>query len=173
MSMISKLGTLSSTHECVTCHMWRKTVPKAFLSARNLLFFCGSISVLVHILVKCQRNHKKLLARCAWFARDLLKSTTGDTCAINTNECSSNPCQNQGICTDEVNSFKCTCSAGYTGKTCETRLCDVSTSVVRSQFNECPNNMPSIPLTYFRKEFGVPLFCDRDSMFTSGFPFLL
>jgi len=35
-------------------------------------------------------------------------------------ECSSNPCENGGTCTDGVNGFTCSCLAGYTGTTCET-----------------------------------------------------
>ena len=34
-------------------------------------------------------------------------------------ECSSNPCQNGGLCTDEINRFTCQCTAGYTGDFCE------------------------------------------------------
>ena len=35
------------------------------------------------------------------------------------NECQSQPCHH-GNCTDGVNSYKCACSAGYTGVNCET-----------------------------------------------------
>ena len=35
------------------------------------------------------------------------------------NECSSNPCQNSGICVDEIGDYQCTCSTGFTGKSCE------------------------------------------------------
>jgi hypothetical protein len=35
-------------------------------------------------------------------------------------ECVSTPCQNSGTCTDAVNSYTCTCAAGYTGTNCET-----------------------------------------------------
>ena len=33
-------------------------------------------------------------------------------------DCSGQPCQNGGNCTDEVNDFQCDCVAGYTGKNC-------------------------------------------------------
>ena len=36
------------------------------------------------------------------------------------NECSSNPCQNNGSCNEKVNSFSCGCVQGYTGSRCET-----------------------------------------------------
>ena len=35
-------------------------------------------------------------------------------------ECGSSPCQNGGTCTDLVDGYTCTCSAGYTGSDCET-----------------------------------------------------
>lgn len=35
-------------------------------------------------------------------------------------ECSSSPCQNQGTCSDELNSYSCTCAQGWTGVHCET-----------------------------------------------------
>ena len=35
-------------------------------------------------------------------------------------ECASSPCQNGGTCTDGVNSYTCTCVAGYEGDNCET-----------------------------------------------------
>ena len=35
-------------------------------------------------------------------------------------ECSPNPCQNDGTCTDGVDSFTCDCVAGYTGTNCMT-----------------------------------------------------
>ena len=36
------------------------------------------------------------------------------------NECSSNPCENGGNCTDNVNHYTCSCADGYTGIHCET-----------------------------------------------------
>ena len=35
------------------------------------------------------------------------------------NECASSPCQNGGICSDEIGKFTCTCAGGYTGTTCQ------------------------------------------------------
>ena len=35
-------------------------------------------------------------------------------------ECAPNSCQNGGTCADAVNSYTCTCVAGYTGYDCET-----------------------------------------------------
>ena len=37
---------------------------------------------------------------------------------LDENECTSNPCKNDGTCNDEVNGYSCECKAGYTGKTC-------------------------------------------------------
>ena len=35
-------------------------------------------------------------------------------------DCKSQPCQNNGTCKDQVNSFNCDCVEGYTGLQCET-----------------------------------------------------
>ena len=35
-------------------------------------------------------------------------------------ECEASPCQNSATCEDEVNSFRCSCSPGYSGERCET-----------------------------------------------------
>ena len=35
-------------------------------------------------------------------------------------DCHPNPCQNGGHCTDGVNSYTCTCAAGFDGTNCET-----------------------------------------------------
>ena len=34
-------------------------------------------------------------------------------------ECELNPCQNNGSCTDGINSFTCNCTAGWGGDTCQ------------------------------------------------------
>ncbi|KAM4718445.1 cubilin [Anableps anableps] len=41
-------------------------------------------------------------------------------CDQNINECSSNPCQNGGTCTDGINGFTCTCTVQWTGPFCQT-----------------------------------------------------
>lgn len=33
-------------------------------------------------------------------------------------ECENNPCENGGECSDLINGFTCSCSAGWTGPTC-------------------------------------------------------
>ena len=35
-------------------------------------------------------------------------------------ECPSDPCQNGGTCTDQVNAYTCNCVTGYVGTDCET-----------------------------------------------------
>ncbi|XP_042289870.1 protein eyes shut homolog isoform X1 [Thunnus maccoyii] len=52
----------------------------------------------------------------------------GSWCEIDTNECSSNPCQNQGDCVDGVNSYSCDCKMGFSGLRCE------------EDINECASN---------------------------------
>ncbi|XP_063402647.1 uncharacterized protein LOC134686779 [Mytilus trossulus] len=38
------------------------------------------------------------------------------------NDCSSNPCENGATCNDEINGYKCTCTAGFTSTRCETDI---------------------------------------------------
>ncbi|XP_041670250.1 cubilin [Cheilinus undulatus] len=44
----------------------------------------------------------------------------GVNCDQNINECSSNPCQNGGTCTDSINGFTCACTPQWTGPLCQT-----------------------------------------------------
>jgi hypothetical protein len=43
----------------------------------------------------------------------------GDRCEININECQSDPCRNNAVCVDGINSFQCRCLPGTKGKYCE------------------------------------------------------
>ena len=44
---------------------------------------------------------------------------TGVHCETNIDECQSNPCQNNAICTDLINGYRCLCMVGYEGTNCE------------------------------------------------------
>ena len=35
-------------------------------------------------------------------------------------ECKSSPCKNNGTCNDDINSYTCTCLAGFAGQDCGT-----------------------------------------------------
>ena len=39
---------------------------------------------------------------------------------LDVDDCMSNPCENDGNCTDGVNEYLCACVPGYTGADCET-----------------------------------------------------
>ncbi len=40
------------------------------------------------------------------------------------NDCANNPCLNNGLCVDGINTFTCTCATGFTGTICQTsKLC--------------------------------------------------
>jgi hypothetical protein len=45
---------------------------------------------------------------------------TGRTCDTQINQCNPNPCVN-GRCAVSLNTYVCTCNAGFTGKNCDTR----------------------------------------------------
>ena len=44
---------------------------------------------------------------------------TGDDCSQNIDDCSPDPCGNGGSCTDGDNTFTCSCTAPWTGATCQ------------------------------------------------------
>ena len=43
-------------------------------------------------------------------------------------ECNSNPCQNYGVCKDDVNHYTCSCLDGFAGLNCETGILCVESS---------------------------------------------
>ena len=38
---------------------------------------------------------------------------------LDVDDCEPNPCQNDGTCTDGINSYSCNCAHGYAGDNCE------------------------------------------------------
>jgi len=47
---------------------------------------------------------------------------------LDIDECSSAPCQNAGTCNDQVDSYTCSCAAGYVGTHCETDVDECSSA---------------------------------------------
>lgn len=47
---------------------------------------------------------------------------SGELCNYEYNECDSNPCLNDGQCTDHIGGFTCKCTRGYTGKRCHIKV---------------------------------------------------
>ncbi|KOX71267.1 Sushi, von Willebrand factor type A, EGF and pentraxin domain-containing protein 1, partial [Melipona quadrifasciata] len=45
---------------------------------------------------------------------------TGENCTVKINHCESNPCLNNGKCTNNISSYTCTCPMLFTGRHCET-----------------------------------------------------
>lgn len=55
------------------------------------------------------------------------KGYTGSSCNMDIQECASNPCLNNGVCSEPfLNMYICSCQLGYTGIHCEIpiRVCD-------------------------------------------------
>lgn len=47
---------------------------------------------------------------------------SGELCNFEYNECDSNPCLNNGGCTDHIGGFSCKCTRGFTGKRCHLKV---------------------------------------------------
>jgi len=43
---------------------------------------------------------------------------------VDIDECSPNPCENGGNCTDGINHYDCACREGFTDKNCSTSMFD-------------------------------------------------
>ena len=48
-----------------------------------------------------------------------MQGFTGRYCESETNECWSNPCLNDAVCVDSINSYRCECADGWEGENCE------------------------------------------------------
>ena len=48
----------------------------------------------------------------------------GRLCEFEIDECSLNPCNQQGVCTDQVNSYLCECFPEYTVSHCDLVMID-------------------------------------------------
>ena len=58
----------------------------------------------------------KLLSMKKLFRKLLMKKIPSPVADID--ECASDPCMNDGTCTDLVNGFSCNCTGNYTGSMC-------------------------------------------------------
>ena len=74
----------------------------------------------VSTCIKHSANHYSCLCPLGYENPLCWFNSSGETLASSViNECSSSPCQNQGICIDQNNDYKCECLPAYTGKNCE------------------------------------------------------
>ncbi len=59
---------------------------------------------------------------CCW-----TEFNSGVLCDVEVDECMSSPCQNNGLCRDEVDGYSCECvHPGFVGTHCEHIACQVS-----------------------------------------------
>ena len=62
-------------------------------------------------------------------------------CTTETNNCSPNPCQNNGTCVDDGVNFSCNCAPGFTGEKCGTNIDNCL-----GNNNPCENNGTCVDL---------------------------
>ncbi len=60
-----------------------------------------------------EQRYDRIVKYCAWYTF---------TSLADINECGSNPCENEGTCTDVPNGYTCVCESGYTGDECQTGI---------------------------------------------------
>ena len=77
---------------------------------------------LVDCVLECQ-NGNLLIPDCTCQCN---AGFTGSKCETNIDDCSPNPCQNGGTCSDGINMYSCMCNAEFTGYDCETNIDDCS-----------------------------------------------
>ena len=49
---------------------------------------------------------------------------------MNIDDCANQPCENDGVCTDEVAGFTCDCADGFAGDTCAVNIDDCAQSSI-------------------------------------------
>ena len=110
MTTVSLIFTLCIPRQC----KWQKNAIRGLLFDSQEAFF-------IWILLNCdvQSVNRKLTTLLNSTICKSLKYFFSDI-----DNCSPNPCQNNGICTDGVNSYTCDCSGtGFTGDICEQGNC--------------------------------------------------
>ncbi|CAB1449409.1 unnamed protein product, partial [Pleuronectes platessa] len=107
--MVQCLNTMGSFH-CGSCPQGNGYGPTGCTQTSNI----------------CQTNNPCVNGQCVattsapGYICNCNSGWQGANCDQNINECSSNPCQNGGTCTDGTNGFTCTCTAQWTGPNCQT-----------------------------------------------------
>ena len=69
---------------------------------------------MVDCVLECQ-NGNLLLQDCTCQCN---AGFTGSECETDINDCSPNPCQNGGTCSDGINTYTCMCAEDFEGENC-------------------------------------------------------
>lgn len=87
-----------------------------FISRWPFLLFCLVVRITEVIILAYLLLLNSVCCMCS----------PGQQCETEVNECESDPCFNNGTCTDQLNSFNCNCPLGFSGVQCEMNIneCD-------------------------------------------------
>ncbi|XP_059175632.1 neurogenic locus notch homolog protein 1-like [Physella acuta] len=80
---------------------------------------CSTRDQTVRLDVPCPRSVCRNGGACLNATCCCQPGYTGSLCHVEILECDSNPCLNDGVCTDLINQYTCTCKPGFSGINCE------------------------------------------------------
>ncbi|CAH1777875.1 unnamed protein product, partial [Owenia fusiformis] len=91
---------------------------------RNSLMNCTEKTISPEIDPDCPTTGQCIRGTCFRQGCCCDDHYTGTFCEIPVDYCEGAPCLNGGTCTSQLGSYTCTCLPQFTGKNCETNLCD-------------------------------------------------
>jgi len=106
------------------------------LQVRRILFFIAAAVVVTFLIAVGALG----LAVFMMMTRNVATASKPASLIQEINDCESNPCLNNGTCTDLVNGFNCSCPPEVTGDRCETDLDECSTNANFCDDNAVYNN---------------------------------
>ena len=108
------------------------TAPRASIASTDTAVPVVSASLVLNTpyfhtftLINCIVHRPQLIdiGSEALYREKLCTFRSGTNCEINVDDCASSPCENDGVCTDGVDSFTCDCGEDTMGLRCQDDPC--------------------------------------------------